>query len=125
METDGPPRPPILVLEDEPLISDLLEDWLSDLGCETVGPAHSVQGALGLIAAAPLRGAILDVSLRGEESYSVAQALIERGVPFAFATGHDRGGVLGRFPNALILVKPFSFEDVRAAIGRFCGESGK
>jgi CheY-like chemotaxis protein len=109
----------ILVLDDEPLISALISDWLSELNCETIGPADSVQHALGLIDASPLSGAIIDVSLRGEESYAVADALQIRGVPFAFATGYGRSGVANRFPNALILPKPFSFDDVKTVIGKF------
>ena len=34
-----------------------------------------------------LDGAIIDVSLRGEESDAVAEALRARSIPFAFATG--------------------------------------
>jgi DNA-binding response OmpR family regulator len=119
MNDSEAPWPHVLVLEDEPLISDLLQDWLTELRCRTVGPAQSVKGALGLIEAGPLDGAILDVSLRGEDSYSVAQALAERGVPFAFATGFAAPEVGGRFPNVLILRKPFKFDEVRAAIGAF------
>lgn len=111
--------PCILVLDDEPLISALIGDWLAELQCETVGPADSVQGALDLIDATSLDGAIIDVSLRGEESYAVANALQIRGIPFAFATGYDHSGVATLFPNALVLPKPFSFDDVKAAIDKF------
>jgi CheY-like chemotaxis protein len=111
--------PNILVLDDEPLISDLLEAWLTELDCKTIGPAHSVQSALGLIDVTPLDGAIIDLSLRGEESYSVAHALATRGIPFAFATGYSGADVARQFPDAMILSKPFSFDDVRAAVGKF------
>jgi CheY-like chemotaxis protein len=119
MNNNEPPAPNILVLDDEPMISDLLELWLTELQCKAVGPAHSVQSALGLIDAMQLDGAIIDLSLRGEESYPVADALANRGIPFAFATGYSGAGVARQFPNALILSKPFSFEDVRAAVRRF------
>jgi CheY-like chemotaxis protein len=111
--------PNILVLDDEPLISELLESYLTELDCKTVGPAHSVQSALGLIDTQPLDGAIIDLSLRGEESYSVAHALASRGIPFAFATGYSGADVARQFPDAMILSKPFSFDDVRAAVGKF------
>jgi CheY-like chemotaxis protein len=111
--------PHVLVLDDDPLISDLLQDWLTELSCRTVGPAHSVEGALGLIEAGPLDGAILDVALRGGDSYPVAEALAKRGVPFAFATGFEATDVRERFPDALILRKPFSLRDLKSAIGSF------
>jgi hypothetical protein len=44
------PMPNILVLDDEPLISMLLSEWLTELGHETCGPFQSVRAALALIA---------------------------------------------------------------------------
>jgi CheY-like chemotaxis protein len=41
--------PRILVLEDEPLIAMMLQGWLEEIGCETIGPAHTVQSALDLL----------------------------------------------------------------------------
>jgi len=38
----------ILVVDDEPLISAMTEDWLSELGHIVVGPAHSLAAALKL-----------------------------------------------------------------------------
>jgi hypothetical protein len=66
-----------------------------------------------------LDGAIIDVSLRGEESDAVAEALRARSIPFAFATGYDRSDVANRFPGDVILTKPFRFDEVEAAIGKF------
>jgi CheY-like chemotaxis protein len=105
--------PRILVLEDEVLISFLLCDWLAELGCETVGPVNSVVRALDLISNALPDGAILDVSVGGENSYPVAAALRSKGVPFAFATGRAACDVTDLFQDALMLPKPFDFEGVR------------
>ena len=71
----------VLVVEDEALVSMLLEDMLSDLGCEIVGPIMRLAEAL---AAAEDPGqamdiAILDVNLAGERSFPVAEALERRG----------------------------------------------
>jgi CheY-like chemotaxis protein len=79
--------PRILVVDDEPLVSMLVEDWLVELGCEVVGPARSVQEGLDMAGSADLDGAILDINLGGNNSYAVAETLERRGVPFAFATG--------------------------------------
>ncbi len=54
-----------------------------------MGPAPTIADALALVAAEPLDGALLDVNLRGEEAFSVADALVERRVPFVFATGYS------------------------------------
>ena len=78
--------PRILVVDDEPLISMLVENWLGELGCKVVGPARTVADGLAL-ADGQLDGAILDVNLAGGTCYPLANALRLRGVPLAFATG--------------------------------------
>ena len=72
--------PRILVVDDEPLISMLVEDWLTELGCEVVGPVRSAEDGLEL-ANDRLDGAILDVNLAHGTCYSLANALHARGVP--------------------------------------------
>ena len=109
----------ILVVDDEPLICDLVHQWLVELECEMIGPASSVKGALSLIDTVPLDGAIVDVLLGGENSYLVVDALRNRRIPFAFATGYSDESVTVRFPNTPILAKPFTFEDLRAAVANF------
>jgi DNA-binding response OmpR family regulator len=107
--------PRILVVDDEPLIAMLVEDWLNELGCEVVGPAGTVQHGLDLAGSAEIDGAILDVRLGDQDSYSVANALRARGIPFAFATGD--GAVRSGFERPLILAKPFDFEGVKLVVG--------
>ena len=110
--------PRILVVDDEPLISMLVGGWLDELGCEVVGPTGSVEGGLKLIASGPLDGAILNINLGGENSYSVANALKEKGVPFAFATGDSGVGADSGFKDPLLLRKPFDFEAVKSVVGK-------
>lgn len=115
--------PRILVLDDEPMIAMLVQDWLQDLGFETVGPAQSVATALDLIERTSLDGAILDVSLGNEDCYAVADCLQERGVPFAFATGHGRNGIDARYKNAAVLSKPFDFVMMKRVLTEFLAKT--
>jgi CheY-like chemotaxis protein len=80
-----------LVVEDEYLIAADLTASLELLGVEVVGPAASVDEALVLVAndRGRLDGAVLDINLRNERVYPVADLLAARGVPFAFTTGYD------------------------------------
>ena len=110
--------PRILVVDDEPLISMLMEGWLNELGCEVVGPVRSLKDGLDLAGNAELDGAILDVNLAGENSFSVANALKQRGIPFAFATGDGGIDKEAGFADPILLNKPFIFEDVKAVIGK-------
>ena len=113
--------PRILVLDDEPLIAMMLRDWLEELGCKTVGPVHSVRGALDLIGPGTLDAAILDVSLGRENCYSVADVLCKLGIPIALATGYGGAGIDPRFKDALIMSKPFTFEAVKRVVDRLIG----
>lgn len=110
--------PRILVLDDEPLISLMLQDWLTELACETVGPAYTAQGALRLIESAPPNAAILDLSLGDHKSYEVASALRCRKIPFAFATGFGEKGVDAPFEHELVAPKPFDFETIKQIVER-------
>ena len=86
----------ILVVDDEPLISAMTEEWLSELGHVVVGPAHNLAAALEL-AEMDMDAAIVDVSLGKDNSYPLAEALSARGVPFALATGYGRDGIDPRY----------------------------
>ena len=67
---------PLLIVDDEPLIAMLAQDWLEDLGHQTLGPAHDLKTALTL-AQEPMDAAILDVSLGADKSFEVARRLRE------------------------------------------------
>jgi DNA-binding response OmpR family regulator len=109
--------PRILVVDDEPLISMLLENWLAELGCEVAGPARSVADGLVVTnSGVALDGAILDVNLDRENSFPLAQALRARGVPIVFATGDSSLNDASGFGGSLVLEKPFDFEAVKATV---------
>ena len=83
----------ILIVEDEPLIAMMLEDFLEVLDKAVAGSVDTVADALSRIAQGGVDGAILDVNLRGgEKSTAVAEALAAQGVPFVFATGGGDDG---------------------------------
>ena len=110
--------PRILVVDHEPLISMLVEGWLAELGCDVVGPARSVEEGLSLAGQGPLDGAILDVNLAGQNSYAVASALQQRGIPFAFATGDGGLAPESGFDNPILLAKPFNFNGVKSVLDK-------
>ncbi|MGF1627658.1 MAG: response regulator [Alphaproteobacteria bacterium] len=85
----------LLVVEDEYLVATDLACALEAMGVMVVGPAGTVEDALDLVESdgGRLDGAVLDINLRGERVYPVADALTARGVPFVFATGYDMATV--------------------------------
>jgi CheY-like chemotaxis protein len=108
--------PKVLVVDDEPLIAMLLQDWLEELDYHPVGPAHSVSEALNLINDCSLDAAILDVSIGNEDSYPVADMLKARAIPFAFATGGDERSILPAHAGVALLNKPYTIEALRSVM---------
>jgi ActR/RegA family two-component response regulator len=81
----------LLIVEDEYLIAADLTASLESLGVQVIGPAASVEEALSLVDnnSDRLDGAVLDINLRNDRVYPVADVLTARGVPFVFTTGYD------------------------------------
>jgi CheY-like chemotaxis protein len=96
----------VLVVEDEVMVSWMVQDMVSDLGCIVLGPVPSVDQALAMIAAQPIDAAVLDVNLNGQTSYPIADALLALGAPFVFSTGYDGDRVPERYRAFPVLQKP-------------------
>jgi CheY-like chemotaxis protein len=116
--------PRVLLLDDEVIISMMMQDWLADLDCEAVGPAHSVASALSLVKSESFDAAVLDLSLAKENSAAVADELRARNVPFAFATGYNARDLPERHKDAVILTKPFDFNGFRNTIDQLLRAGG-
>ena len=89
------------------MVAWALEDVLSDWGCTVVGPAARVGKALAMLDAEAIDMAVLDISLNGQRSYPVADALEARGVPFVFLTGYGRDSLPSGYQGCPMLQKPF------------------
>ncbi len=110
----------ILVVEDEAMISMLLEDMVLDCGGEIVGPVAKFDDALVLAHKAEFAVAVLDLNLNGILSYPIAEVIRERGIPVIFATGYGADGLLNSFRDCPTLQKPFSQQDFAVAVAAAC-----
>jgi len=114
----------VLVVEDEYLIAADLASVLESAGINVIGPAGSVGDALELVSlhGDGLDGAVLDVNLRNERVYPVAQALADLGVPYIFTTGYDAMAIPESFASAPRHQKPVDqtalLRQLSAAVGR-------
>jgi CheY-like chemotaxis protein len=110
----------ILIVEDEFLIAEDLADYFLRLGAKVIGPATSL--AEGFRLADEAEAAVLDINLRGEHVFPLAEALLARNVPFVFFTAYESIGlpphlrVVGRF------LKPASYSQVKRALARRLAE---
>jgi CheY-like chemotaxis protein len=106
----------ILVLEEHGPVAIVLADILKDLGCEMVGPTDQIEDAIALAISEPIDAAILDVAIRGEVSFAVADELIGRGIPYAFASGNKTRASIQRYAPVSIMTKPYSAEHIRQVL---------
>jgi len=106
----------ILVVEDELMIRMLLQDMLADLGYTLAGEAGRIEDALTLAKQSEFDVAILDVNLNGQPISPVVEILIERGLPFVFATGYGQRGVPEIYRTSPTLQKPFQADALAEAI---------
>jgi two-component SAPR family response regulator len=102
----------VLIVEDENLVALLLEDMLADLGHTVIGPVARVKKALDMIQSEEIDIAILDVNINGENTYSIADVLAARDVPFFFSTGYDKMSLHERHQDRPTLQKPFQQQDL-------------
>lgn len=114
----------VLVVEDEMMVSMLIEDMLSDLGCVVIGPAARLDEALDLAQTSEIDCAVLDVNLGGQPIFPVADLLRERGRPFAFATGYGDAGLRDADKGTPVLQKPFREGDLARVLNELRAKVG-
>lgn len=111
----------ILIVEDEMLVAMNIEDMLLDSGHEVAGIANRLEPALALARDGAFDVAVLDVNLAGDRSFPVADLLIERGIPFLFATGYGLGGIEEKYRDRPVLQKPFRAAELAAMVEALAG----
>ncbi len=98
------------------MIRMLLQDMLTHLGYTLAGEAGRIDEALELATEGQFDVAIIDGNLNGQSISPVVEILIERGLPFVFATGYGQRGVPEPYRQTPTLQKPFEVEALALAI---------
>ncbi|MEO4000662.1 response regulator [Mesorhizobium sp. CAU 1732] len=110
----------VLVMEDEYLIAMDVEQLCYDHGAVEVVIARNVQE----LGPDPLDGkrfhaAIVDVMLGGHSTLDFASGLIERDIPFVFATGYAHNeGMFDAVAGVEVISKPYAGKILIEALGR-------
>ena len=111
----------ILIVEDEPLIAMMLEDFLDSLGHKVKGICESVGEARAAVEEGGFDLAILDVNLKGENIWPVASEMRARGIPFVIASGGHVDPPPAEFDNVPMIDKPYTIDRVTPAIDEAFG----
>ena len=114
----------ILIVEDEPLVAMMLQELLSDLGAQIVGPYGTLDEAFGALPR-PFDAALLDVNLAGTAIYPLADEIVRSGVPIVFLTGYQAESIETRFRDAAVLTKPVEASDLVATLQRLQNQTSE
>ncbi|MGI4747456.1 MAG: response regulator [Janthinobacterium lividum] len=114
----------VLVVEDDFLIGDALSELLQSVGADVIGPIGWATEALAMASQPSLAIdiALLDVDLHGVRSYPIADALIDRAIPFVFTTGYHCDVVEVRYRDYPRYEKPLSGRALVATLASMLDE---
>jgi DNA-binding response OmpR family regulator len=104
----------VLLVEDEMIVSMMLEDALVESGYQ-VRKAASVRKAMEWVHAESFDAAVLDINLGGECVFPVAKALRERHVPFLFSSGYGEQSIPSEYHTCTVLQKPYALKHLLSA----------
>ncbi len=111
----------ILLVEDETVVSFLIEDMLKELGCANIWHARGVDQAIAILRDRQPDAAVLDVNLAGEPGYPIAEQLESAQIPFLFATGYGRYGIPAQWASKPTIQKPFRYDALAQALASLLG----
>jgi CheY-like chemotaxis protein len=106
----------ILIAEDEALVRLLLEDILVGFGALTVEACSCMADCKLIIATCEFDAAVLDINLRGDMSYPLAEILARKGIPVVLVTGYARDEVPAVLRSVPVIQKPYTAQEVGRAI---------
>jgi CheY-like chemotaxis protein len=106
----------VLLVEDEAMLSLLIEECIENLGCDIVGVAACLNDALIKARSLMLDVAMLDVNLNGQLSYPVADILRSRNIPVIFVTGYEAKSLQRQWQDCFCLPKPLGRRAIADAL---------
>ncbi|PBP87358.1 hypothetical protein CCL16_12550 [Pseudomonas syringae] len=116
-ESDGrTSHPKVLLVEDETMLAMLMEMMLEDLGFATAYHASTLNDGIEYARNGEYDLAILDINIIGGDSFPIAAAIADRGIPFMFCSGYGRLGIPDAWLNRRCVAKPFSAEQLSEAL---------
>lgn len=107
----------VLIVEDEVLISMLLEQMLEEAGAEIVATLRNVRQAIHAARTLEYDIAIVDLKLSEEDASPVAEAVAARNKPLVIATGASLSD-FANLPEHCVLAKPYTADDLFDACER-------
>ena len=98
----------------------MLEDFLDTLGHRVAASCDSIGDAMERVEQGGFDIAIIDVNLKGELIWPVADRLQDKGIPFVVATGGHIEPPPTRHADAPVLSKPYTIDAIEPALAAAC-----
>jgi DNA-binding response OmpR family regulator len=108
----------ILIVEDEAPIALNLASAVQQAGGIVIGPVATVAAAHAAMADNRLDGALLDIRLRNETSFPLADVLAVLGIPFVFVSGLSSALMPYTHRERPLFDKPYESGEVIATLAR-------
>jgi DNA-binding NtrC family response regulator len=112
----------ILVVQDEAYIALELLMTLTREGAIVLGPALSLSDGLCLCTGTTIDCAILDIKLGDGDSFQIADALADHGVPFVFMTSYSDHRIPPRHRKQPVIRKPFASAEMAQTVAELVAE---
>jgi light-regulated signal transduction histidine kinase (bacteriophytochrome)/CheY-like chemotaxis protein len=112
----------VLLVEDSLIISLDAEDILVRLGADDVIVHATLQGALDQLVNTDPTVAVLDINLGDRTSFPIADRLLEKGIPFLFASGYgEQASLPMEHRSRPVMQKPYTIEHVANGLAEVLG----
>jgi CheY-like chemotaxis protein len=114
-------EPAVLLVEDEPLLSELMTEALTDHGFEVHTAPDAGDALRHLRSGAQIDLLFTDIELGdGMDGATLARVAREMRpeLPIVYASGRRTVQDIGPVPGSVFLPKPYRLDDVKATIGR-------
>jgi len=106
----------VMIVEDDNLQASIVAMTLEESGAIVLGPVTNLEDARGLLDVVPPDCVVLDVRLRDDYAFSLADELQRRGIPTVLATGYDASTFPSGTEPHTFLSKPFSDAELLEAV---------
>jgi len=106
----------VLLVEDEALLAIDVASIIEMAGGRVIGPAYSLGQGFNWIDRGRFDCAVLDINLHDELVFTLADVLIERGIPMVFFSAHSLNIAPPHLRASRLVHKPFSTYSLIKAI---------
>jgi len=113
----------ILIVEDDYYVAQECANVVRREGGQVLGPVPDPEQARALVRESTPDCALLDVNLKGEFSFSLAEDILNEGIPAIFTTAYEAVFMPQWLRHVPLLMKPINMQELVALVTRQIADS--